>query len=488
MTDEFDEEQFEEKPFLEHLEDLRMTLFKIIVVTIAGALICLAVSKQIFSVLRGPISRYARIVSSRHLTQPAQKSPSPRGSQGEEPKPSGDRSQPGTRVIVTGPLGGVLMLARDLVIYSKEALSLLSRYADKPDAPRTTASQKKSAKTPESLPQDEKERKRSSREKKEPLPAVTIIETGPTKGFIVVIKTSFICAVAVTLPLSLFFLAQFVFPALTRKEKKHITPSFFIGGVLFLIGLLFGYFITLPLALRIFVQLNQKYGIENVWKLSEYLGTVTKLLIANGVIFEMPLLLTLLVRIGVLSVATLRKKRRHAIVIMLFVAAGLSPPDPPTMFMIAAPMIVMYEVCIWVSTLLMRKKRRREEEEEESESYWTERKKIRSAEKVEPEEGEEKESPDHDDYGSPDDEYSENYWHEDQGGMEGPPDESEPEPDDDSPPHKDYGEGYLGEDQSGTEERLDESEPEQGDAESDSSPPDEHKPDEDEDNPEHWDD
>jgi len=381
MTDEFEEEQFEEKPFLEHLEDLRMTLFKIIVVTILGAVVCLAVSKQIFSVLTAPIKRYARIVSVLNPAQTARKPPQQAKTSPpqERPEPPPNVPSPGTRVIVTGPLGGFLMLARDLVVYSRQALSLLSRYADKRDDPQGVSG-KDSAKPSRSVAEVKKEKK--------PPPAVTIMETGPTKGFVVVVKTSFICGLGATLPLNIFFLAQFVFPALTRKEKRYVTPSFFIGGVLFVMGVLFGYFLTLPLAIRIFVELNSRYQIENVWKMSEYLSTVTKLLIANGVVFEMPLLLIVLVRIGVLSVTTLRRKRRHAIVIMLFIAAILTPMDAATMFMLAGPMLVMYEACIWVSWILMRKKRQREEEEERRESYWQERRRIGRAEKVKPEEEE----------------------------------------------------------------------------------------------------
>jgi sec-independent protein translocase protein TatC len=429
MTDEFEEEQFEEKPFLEHLEDLRMTLLKIIVATIAGALVCLAVSKQIFSALTAPINRYARIVSKQDLVQASEKPASPAKAAQPQKPPSPDPPTTNTRVIVVGPFGGLVLLAHDLFTYSKEALAFLSRLSDK-SAPNENVSQKERARPSVSPSPGKSKAPRSSAKKKKPPPTVTIIETGPTKGFLVVIKTAFLCGLGVTLPMNLFFLAQFVFPALTRKEKKYVTPSFLVGGVLFVFGLLFGYFLTLPLALKIFVEINARYGIQNVWKMSEYLGTATKLLIANGVVFEMPLLLIVLVRIGVLSVATLRKKRRHAIVIILFVAAMLTPMDAATMFMLAIPMVVMYEACIWVSWILMRKKRRREEEEERAESYWEERKRMREAAKVEPEEPAEKETPEappeEGDSGSYPDDYTEDYWYEDQGGPEEPPEEGEP--------------------------------------------------------------
>ncbi len=445
MTDEFEEEHFEEKPFLEHLEDLRMTLFKIIVTTVVAAVVCLALSQRIFDVLRAPLRQHATLVSvKKTMTQPeeAEPSPKPAGEQQQEGPPP---PQPGTRVVVTGPLGSFIMLARDLFIYSKEAVVFLQRRATDPDTKTPAASEKKSTKPPKKVAR--KGKKASSGKKEKSSPVVTLIETGPTKGFMVVIKTSFICGLGIALPLNIFFLAQFVFPALTRKEKKYVTPSFLIGGVLFVLGVLFGYLLTLPLALRIFLQLNERYGLENIWRMSEYLGTVSKLLIANGVMFEMPLLLTILVRIGVLSVTTLRKKRRHAMVIILFAAAMLTPPDPPTMFMLAAPMIVMYEACIWASWFLMRKKRLQEQQEEEQESYWEERKRVKEAEKVEPEDKQHEtpgeQPPAEQDSGAPPEDTSEDYGYEDQSGSTEWPEEHDygdgdmhdnfPEPDEESP-------------------------------------------------------
>ena len=507
MTDELEEEKSEEKPFLEHLEDLRMTLFKIIVATVLGAVVCLALSTKIFGLLKAPIGnspltgKYARIVYGQTPALAPPDAPSETDpAQGHQVKPSALQPQPGTRVVVTGPLGGFIMLARDLFIFSREGLSLLNRPAAKkkesppPDRPtRVSASEGiykdkvrvkwkassgatsysvwRSSSSGSALLMGETKDKSyddksaavdatyyywvkaknsdgtstfSSSDSgwRKGLPVVRIMETGPTKGFMVVIKTSFLCGLGITLPLNIFFLAQFVLPALTRKEKKYVTPSFFIGGVLFAIGLLFGYILTLPLAIRIFVEINERYGIENVWRMSEYLGTVTKLLIANGIVFEMPLLLIVLVRIGVLSVTTLRKKRRHAVGIILVVAAMLTPMDAATMFMLAIPMFVMYEACIWISWFLMKKKRQREEEEEQRESYWEERKRVRDAEKIEPDEETGKkppaeQPPQQDEYGSPPDEYTEDYWRQDDSGPGEPPGESEPRQDDlesDSPP------------------------------------------------------
>jgi sec-independent protein translocase protein TatC len=384
-------------------------------------------------------------------------------------------------VIVTGPFGGLVLVAWDFFVCSKEAVAFLKERAGNlfqsdPKSPREQL-----VKPPRPTPGSKK--KQPSRKGKRAPPPIHVMITGPAKGFVIVMKTGFLCGLGLTLPLNIFFLAQFVFPALTRKEKKYVTPAFFIGGVLFVIGLLFGYFVTLPLAMNILARLNAsipvgaKAYVENRWELSLYLGTVTKLLIANGVIFEMPLLLTVLVRIGVLSVDTLKKKRRHAIGIMLVAAAMLSPPDAPTMFLVAAPMVVMYEGCIWVSWLLMRKKRRREQEEEEQESYWEERKRIRSAEKVEPEKKEDRQPPDesppeHEEYPPRSEERPEDYYGEDQSGAGGPTSEGEPHEHEDDFPYGEYGDEYWQEEEGPPEDTPDETKPSQEDFGSEDAPPD----------------
>ncbi len=446
MTDELEEEHFEEKPFLDHLDDLRMTLLKIIAATVAGGLVCLAVSRQILSILKAPIKRYAVIVSEQAfpLTQGKQPAPS-KVTETQQEKPSPAPPHPETRIVVTGPLGGLVMFARDIFLYSRESLAFLNRSKDKVGSPGTDVSQKKPVKSAKAPARES--RTRSAKEKK-PLPTVWIIETGPAKGFVVVFKTAFLCGLGVTMPLNLLFLAQFIFPALTRKEKKYVKPSLLIAGGLFAIGLLFGYFVTFPLGLRMFLQWNARYGIGNFWKMGEYLSMSTKLLIANGLLFEMPLILTILVRIGIVSVATLKKKRKHAIAIIFILSAVLTPtPDALTMTILAVPMVLMYEACIWVSWFLLKEKRKREEEEGKHESYWEERKRIKRATKVEPEKKEEKPAP---------------------------PEKPPGKPDQGSPP-QDYRESYPYGDQSGAGEKPTEGESGSGASGFDSSPPDDQR-------------
>ena len=188
----------------------------------------------------------------------------------------------------------------------------------------------------------------------------------PQEGFAVVMKTGMFAGLVLSTPFSLYFLAQFILPALTRKERKFLLPGFLIGGLLFVAGLVFCYRITLPMVIRLFWRFNTTFGFKNLWNVNFYLSFVMGFMLANGIIFEVPLVLYLLVRLGILSVDTLKQKRRHAFVGCFIAGAALSPPDPASMFMVALPMLVLYEACIWASVLTMKKRKREEAEGEKA--------------------------------------------------------------------------------------------------------------------------
>ncbi len=180
---------------------------------------------------------------------------------------------------------------------------------------------------------------------------VGLVAIKPYEGITNLMKVAVFSGLVVSLPVVLYFLMQFIVPALTRKEKRVIIPGLVAGTGLFLMGLLFCYFVSLPLIIRMMWKINVSFGWKNVWTLSNYLSFITGFLLANGLIFELPLILFILVKLDILTVQTLRKGRKHAIIAMLIVGAFLSPPDPGSMFLIALPMLILYEVCIWVSVL-----------------------------------------------------------------------------------------------------------------------------------------
>jgi len=187
---------------------------------------------------------------------------------------------------------------------------------------------------------------------------VALITLGPQEGFLALMTIAFSAAFVLSTPFTLYFVAQFVLPGLKRREKRMLAPAFLAGALLFLAGLVFGFFVTLPLVLRLLWGLYERLGWHNMWTVRFYVSFVTKFMLANGLIFELPLVLVLLVRLELVTIAQLRKRRRHAIMIILIVGACLTPPDAPSMFMVAVPMVLLYEASIIVSTIFDRRRRR----------------------------------------------------------------------------------------------------------------------------------
>lgn len=159
-------------------------------------------------------------------------------------------------------------------------------------------------------------------------------------------------------PFILFFIAQFVAPALTEKELKAVLPLCVSALILFLIGAAFSFFLLMPSTIRIAVELNNTFDLENRWTAGNYYNTLTWLVVGAGGVFEFPLVIILLVWLGIMTTAFLRKYRRHAIVVIFIIAAIVTPtPDPFTQTIFALPLYALYEISILVSLRVEKKKR-----------------------------------------------------------------------------------------------------------------------------------
>lgn len=158
-------------------------------------------------------------------------------------------------------------------------------------------------------------------------------------------------------PFILFFVGQFVAPALTEREMKAVAPLCASALVLFLIGAAFSFFLLMPSTVRIAIELNNAFGLETRWTVGTYFSTLTWLVLGSGAVFEFPLVIVLLVWLGILSTAFLRKYRRHAIVVIFIIAAIVTPtPDPVTQSLFAAPLYLLFELSIIVSTRIEKRK------------------------------------------------------------------------------------------------------------------------------------
>jgi sec-independent protein translocase protein TatC len=179
---------------------------------------------------------------------------------------------------------------------------------------------------------------------------------GVVDPFIISLQLSFYAGLVLAFPFLLWFLAQFVIPALTKRERHAVFPAIFIGFALFLVGVVFAYRWVLPETLGFFFKYAQSYGWQPYWTVRDYFSFVTHLVISIGLAFEMPVLVLLLVKLGLLSFDIMRRTRTFAIPIIFVLAAVIAPtPDPLTLFALGLPMCLLYEACIWMAWLVERR-------------------------------------------------------------------------------------------------------------------------------------
>ncbi|GBR54664.1 Sec-independent protein translocase TatC [Neokomagataea thailandica NBRC 106555] len=150
----------------------------------------------------------------------------------------------------------------------------------------------------------------------------------------------------------------FIAPGLYKSEKRAFAPFLVATPVMFVIGAALAYYVVFPFAWKFFVSFqtnapgSEGMQIELQAKVSEYLTLVTKMILAFGICFELPVVLTLLARVGLVSTAQLKKFRRYAVVASFAVAAIIAPPDAITMLSLAVPLVALYEVSIITARLI----------------------------------------------------------------------------------------------------------------------------------------
>jgi sec-independent protein translocase protein TatC len=181
-----------------------------------------------------------------------------------------------------------------------------------------------------------------------------MIFTALYEAFFTYLKVAFFGAVFFSFPMWATQLWLFIAPGLYRSEKRTIMPFLLASPVLFVAGAALVYYFIFPLAWHFFISFETPAGVDTVAiqleaKVSEYLSLVMHMILAFGLAFQMPVLLVLLCKVGILRVETLRKGRRYAIVGMFVLAAIITPPDIISQVGLALPLILLYEVSIWLA-------------------------------------------------------------------------------------------------------------------------------------------
>jgi len=305
------------KPFLEHLEDLRWTLLKVVSSIFVAMVVCLVAGKQLVSILTYPL------VKAQELSDVANRTAAIRlGSAviGKIPLKSLD-----TNVWGTNPPTAFV------VVFEPEGNRLL--FALKPDTNSLSGAAAS---------------------------MVQLKNFSPIGGFAVALEMALYGGFALASPFVMFFIGQFVIPALKTKEKQFLYRALAVGVGLFLIGVIFCYFAIMQVTLLASAQFSQWLGFNaDDWRAEDYINFVVKMMIAVGLSFQLPVVLLTLVKVGILSYKALSNSRAYFVVINLIVCAFITPSgDPVTLLLLAGPVQVLYEVSVLIAWIWWRRDER----------------------------------------------------------------------------------------------------------------------------------
>lgn len=348
-----------EKPFLEHLEDLRVMVTKMVVTLVIAMIACFAFNKDLMAFFRQPVDHV--LITQIKATLPKD---SPhlltveKWGEARKVEHAAMSLTPEQRETFYRSLPD-----QEIVLHSR-SVSIVRAAMVLPEGKRTAFV--------DSLPENDDLKRqvkallvtkpRTDTDVKGNLNMMSGLK--PTEAFMLSMKLSFVAGIVVSFPLLLLFVLQFVLPGLHSHEKRVLWPAMSIGFGLFLGGAAFAYYAVLPGALLFFAEWSEGMGISNDWRIGEYISFATQFTLLFGLSFELPVVVMVFVKLGLLSYETMSKTRSYAIVGIFVAAAVLTPtPDAFTLMLMAGPMIVLYEICIWLAYFDRKKARILEEQE-----------------------------------------------------------------------------------------------------------------------------
>lgn len=356
----------EEKPFLDHLEDLRITITRMLTALIIGLLACLAFQNTFVDIVMYPLKLA-------HLDKPLEKNV-PKSVSDDEWK----QIRTAARGAVTLPAGQREVFVNEVTAGKPEmrnaaqALIYWHAMSGVEEAKRAELLGKLAAALPEAerAPVTAEFAKiaeaKPSYSLEEPPPILSLQFLKPAGSFMNAFKLSIYAALVVTFPFLFYFLMQFILPGLTPREKSLLWPALGIGCGLFLMGVLFAYWVVVPRALEFFAGFTRETNpnFRDAWTVDDYTSFVCSFAFIFGIGFELPVVVLSFVKLDLLTSRTMRDKRAWAVLIIAIVSAVLTPtPDAPTMLLLCGPLILMYEACIWIAWNMERKAAKLEAEE-----------------------------------------------------------------------------------------------------------------------------
>ena len=177
-----------------------------------------------------------------------------------------------------------------------------------------------------------------------------LMKVGPLEGIMAFLKLGITAGILLALPIIIFQVWAFVFPALNREERRFAIPLFLIILTFFILGAAFAYFIVTPVVLQFSAQLFP--DMPNRWDLQNYVSFITRLILGFGIAFELPIVMAFLSRIGVINARGFREKQNYALLGICVMSALLTPADPWSMLLMAIPLFLLYQLGIFFAYLV----------------------------------------------------------------------------------------------------------------------------------------
>lgn len=187
-----------------------------------------------------------------------------------------------------------------------------------------------------------------------------ILNTRMAGQFSTHIWVALIAGFILAFPYVLYEFWRFIAPGLKPQERNYSRWVLFFGGILFLVGVLFGYYLIVPLSLQFLGSYTISEEVNNLIDLNSYLSTVSTVTLATGIIFELPVVIYFLARTGLVTADFLRKYRRHSIVLILVLSAVITPPDVASQILVSFPILILYEISIRIAARIEKKNRKAE--------------------------------------------------------------------------------------------------------------------------------
>ena len=177
------------------------------------------------------------------------------------------------------------------------------------------------------------------------------------------IWTSITAGFIISFPYVIYQFWKFISPGMHKNERKHARGFIIISSFLFFIGVLFGYYIVTPLSINFLANYNISEVVDNQIDISSYIGLVRASSLASGLVFELPIIIYFLTKIGLVTPEFLKKYRKYALVIVLILSAIITPPDIASQVIVAIPILILYQVSIYISKVVVRNQKRKEKQQ-----------------------------------------------------------------------------------------------------------------------------